>query len=129
MKIYVSILSIKDSNYPLIFFSYYQFIHPSIYLCIYLPIYLYSQESNAKSAVRVQKMNARQDLLESLKRGALEKLAAVTKKPEYARLLKDLIVQGLLKLDEPKVQIIARAEDKAIVSRVVSGLATYFVDS
>lgn len=58
--------------------------------------------------------------LQQLKSECLEKLATVTKASEYPALLQKLIVQGLIKIEEPIVEIIARAEDKAIVSRIVS---------
>jgi vacuolar-type H+-ATPase subunit E/Vma4 len=54
-----------------------------------------------------------------LKKETIEKLAAYCKGPEYPAFLKKLIVQGLIKIEEPIVEIQARAEDKAIVSRVL----------
>ena len=57
--------------------------------------------------------------MQQLKTEALAKLAAFTKSAEYPALLKNLIVQGLIKIEEPEVQIQARAEDKALVARVV----------
>ena len=50
----------------------------------------------------------------------MERLASETKKPEYATLMKNLIVQGLIKIEEQTVEIIAKAEDKAVVAKVVS---------
>lgn len=49
-----------------------------------------------------------------------EKLSTFAKGPEYPALVQKLIVQGLIKIEEPVVEILCRAEDKAIVSRVVS---------
>jgi vacuolar-type H+-ATPase subunit E/Vma4 len=53
----------------------------------------------------------------------LEQLAAFCKGPEYPAYLKKLIVQGLIKIEEQVVEIQARAEDKAIVSKIVSSVS------
>ena len=55
-----------------------------------------------------------------MKKETSEKLAAFAKGPEYPALLRKLIVQGLVKIEESVVEIVARAEDKAVVARVVS---------
>lgn len=57
--------------------------------------------------------------MKQLKRNVLEKLAAYAKGAEYSSLLQKLIVQGLIKIEEQVVEIIARAEDKPIILRVV----------
>lgn len=75
--------------------------------------------STAVGASRVKKMKARDELLEALKKEALEKLANYCKGPEYPNFLKKLIIQGLIKIEESTVEIQARAEDKAIVQRVL----------
>lgn len=46
-------------------------------------------------------------------------MAAFCKGPEYPNYLKKLIVQGLIKIEETTVEIQSRAEDKAIVARVL----------
>lgn len=56
---------------------------------------------------------------QDLKKETLEKLANFCKGPDYPGFLKKLIIQGLIKIEEPIVEIQARAEDKAIVTRVV----------
>lgn len=98
--------------------------------------------SKAVGDARVAKMNARDLLLEvsgsadrpnledskttrvfcvpqQLKKESLEKLAAFTKGAEYPNFLKKLIVQGLIKIEETTVEVQARAEDKAIVARIL----------
>ena len=55
----------------------------------------------------------------------LEKLAAVVASPQYASLVRQLIVQGLVKIEEQVVEVQCRQEDKAIVTRVVS-FSLYF---
>lgn len=76
-------------------------------------------QSKAISGVRVKKMKARDDLLETLKKDCTEKLAAFVKTPQYSNVLRQLIVQGLIKIEEQNVEIQCRAEDKAIVTRVL----------
>lgn len=69
---------------------------------------------------RVKKMRARDELLENLKNECLEQLATVAKdSAKYAILIKQLIVQGLIKIEEQKVEIQCREEDKATVNKVV----------
>lgn len=99
--------------------------------------------SKAVGDARVAKMNARDLLLEvsngvdrrpnlkdsksyclfcvpqQLKKESLEKLAALTKGADYPNFLKKLIVQGLIKIEETTVEVQARAEDKAIVARIL----------
>ena len=55
-----------------------------------------------------------------MKKETLEELAAFCKSPGYSELVKKLIVQGLIKIEETIVEIHARAEDHAIVKKVVS---------
>jgi hypothetical protein len=59
-------------------------------------------------------------LLQQFKHEILEKLSNFSKSPEYSSFLKNLIVQGLIKIEEQVVEIHARAEDKSLLVRVVS---------
>lgn len=59
---------------------------------------------------------------QELKKSTLEQLGKACQGPKYAQLLKSLIVQGLIKIEEKVVEIQTRAEDKAIVAGVVSHL-------
>jgi vacuolar-type H+-ATPase subunit E/Vma4 len=65
-------------------------------------------------------MKARDELLEQLKKETLEKLGGFCKSNEYSNFVKKLIVQGLIKIEEQVVEVQARAEDKQLVSKVVS---------
>ena len=58
-------------------------------------------------------------LLQSLKKETTEKLAVFCKSQDYPSFVKKLIVQGLIKIEEQEVEIQCKAEDKAIVSKVV----------
>lgn len=69
-------------------------------------------KSSSVAQARVRKMEDRDKLLEQLKQEALARLAQVCKSPEYPAILKKLIVQGLIKIEEPVVEIACRPEDK-----------------
>eukprot|EP01036_Dinobryon_divergens_P032963 gene32963-42656_t len=75
--------------------------------------------SASVGSARVKKMKARDDLLESLKKETTEKLAVFCKSQDYPSFVKKLIVQGLIKIEEQEVEIQCKAEDKAIVSKVL----------
>ena len=92
--------------------------------------------SASVGSARVKKMKARDELLEVhdilvscidiyclvskvLKKETTEKLAAFCKSQEYPAFVKKLIIQGLIKIEEQEVEIQCKAEDKAIVSKVV----------
>jgi vacuolar-type H+-ATPase subunit E/Vma4 len=83
-------------------------------------LFVSSTRSASVGAARVKKMKARDDLLEQLKKESVEKLAKYCQGPEYPTYLRKIIVQGLIKIEESTVEIQARAEDKVLVSRVVS---------
>ena len=51
-------------------------------------------KSNAIGESRVKKMKARDDLLQKLKKEALERLEGYTTTPQYPTMLKNLIIQG-----------------------------------
>lgn len=72
-----------------------------------------------KSRIRV--LSARQELLDNLFDDTRNKLANVTKeKGKYQTLLKDLILEGLYALNEPKVQVRARKADYDLVKKAIS---------
>jgi V-type H+-transporting ATPase subunit E len=71
-------------------------------------------------------MESRDALLDGLKGSVTEKLKAFVKSPQYPTLLRQLIVQGLLKMQEPVVEILARTEDKQIVTRVIAEALTEY---
>jgi V-type H+-transporting ATPase subunit E len=67
-----------------------------------------------KSRLRV--LSARQELLNDLFEDSREKLVTVTKdKKKYQDLLKDLILEGLYPMNEPKVQVRAKEKDYDLV--------------
>lgn len=59
-------------------------------------------------------------IFKQLKRECAAKLSQISQGAQYSNLLKQLIVQGLIKIEESVVEIQCRAEDKSKVNAVVS---------
>ena len=68
---------------------------------------------------RTKKMVERQSLLDILKTEATTKLASISTGKEYGKLLESLVIQGLIKIEEKKVNIICRPKDKSMVEAIV----------
>jgi len=76
--------------------------------------------SNRLNLARLRILKAREEGVQRLLTQAHGRLTEVSKDPNsYKKLLQALILQGLLKLQEPRVQIICRKEDKNLVDQVV----------
>lgn len=58
--------------------------------------------------------------LEELKKDTIVKLSTVDKSPNYSKFLINLIVQGLLRIQEEKVVIICREVDVSIISKILT---------
>lgn len=84
------------------------------------------KRSEIVGSSRVKKMVHRDSLLGDLNKGTLEKLAAFTKGKEYPTLLKKLIIEGLIKIEESVVEVIVRPEDKATVSKLLPEAVSEF---
>lgn len=69
---------------------------------------------------RVKKMTARDDLLQELLAQATNEITTVSKGAQYPTLLKALIVQSMIKIEEDKITVICREEDIGAVKSVVS---------
>jgi len=83
--------------------------------------------SNKLNQARLRKLKAREDIVLGLKDETKERLVLLSRPgPEYRGLLKLLIVQGLLKLNEPKVSLRVREEDKGEVQAVMADSAKEF---
>ena len=74
----------------------------------------------------MKKMKARDDLLNEMKQAALEKLAVVCKSPSYSAYLKNLLMEGLIKIEEEHVEIQTRPEDKTIVAGFLNEAVTEY---
>ena len=72
--------------------------------------------AKAEGASRVLKMNARESLINDIKENAVKALDTVTSDAtRYKDVLRKLILQGLIKLNEPEVTVLCRECDKAMV--------------
>eukprot|EP00252_Welwitschia_mirabilis_P023162 TRINITY_DN648_c0_g1_i1.p1 TRINITY_DN648_c0_g1~~TRINITY_DN648_c0_g1_i1.p1 ORF type:complete len:229 (-),score=67.47 TRINITY_DN648_c0_g1_i1:173-859(-) len=79
----------------------------------------YSMQLNAS---RIKVLQAQDDLVSAMKDAAAKELLAISKNHHvYRQLLKDLIVQGLLRLKEPAVHLRCREADVTIVESVLDG--------
>jgi len=77
------------------------------------------QYSNELNGSRLQVLKAREDGVQKLLADAHKRLGVVSKEPSYKKLLQSLIVQGLIKLQENKVQIVCRTQDLALVKDIL----------
>jgi len=76
--------------------------------------------SNELNQSRLQVLKARDEGIQKLLSESHARLAAITKDANsYKKLLQDLIVQGLIKLQEPKVSIVCRQQDKKVIQDVL----------
>lgn len=75
--------------------------------------------AKAESASRTKLMHERERIVQTVKNETLSKLEAFAgapdKKDEYKEVLKQLIVQGLIKLNEKKVKVICKQGDVSLV--------------
>ncbi len=76
-----------------------------------------SENSAALNALRLKKMSARNKLIEEVLLEAKDKLADFFEEhqEDYKRLVKTLLLQGLIKLLETNVEIEVRKEDVDLV--------------
>eukprot|EP01087_Luapelamoeba_hula_P010896 TRINITY_DN290_c0_g1_i1.p1 TRINITY_DN290_c0_g1~~TRINITY_DN290_c0_g1_i1.p1 ORF type:complete len:255 (+),score=55.97 TRINITY_DN290_c0_g1_i1:83-766(+) len=82
--------------------------------------------SNKLNQARLRKLKAREDIVLELKETAKERLAELSSGRQYEELLKLLIIQGLIKLQESKVSLRCRPEDEKLVNHVLpEAIATY----
>ncbi len=75
------------------------------------------ERSSELNKVRIQKMRKINEMVEGLQHEASVKLANDLKKnpDEYAKLIKNLLVQGCIKLIEPAITLKVRKSDLALV--------------
>ena len=86
------------------------------------------QRSVVSSEIRVRKMVARDQMVQKVKAQTLERLAAhVTRDAAaYAALLQKLIVQGLIKLNESRVEVQCREADAKLAQSVLDKAARQY---
>jgi len=77
------------------------------------------QYSNDLNNSRLQVLKSREEGVQRILGDAHKRLANIAKDPSYKKLLHQLIVQGLIKLQEPRVQVVCRNQDLALVKEVL----------
>mmetsp|Transcript_8317 Transcript_8317/g.15423 ORF Transcript_8317/g.15423 Transcript_8317/m.15423 type:complete len:257 (+) Transcript_8317:58-828(+) len=87
-------------------------------------------ESKLKSSEDERVMKERQQIMVNMKKEARAKLTQAIKSnaKAYKKMLHDLVVEGLLKLMEPKVTIRATAADKSVVKGILAKAVATFQD-
>ena len=75
-----------------------------------------------KNAARLSVLRARNDALSTLFASARSRLAGLGKGPKYEGLFRDLLLQALIKLSEPKVNVNVRKADLALAKKVIPGV-------
>ena len=73
-------------------------------------------------------MKLRDELLTKLVQTARESVAGVVVTPAYPDLVKRLIVQGLIKIEEPDVTVLCREADVAVCEKVVPAAVAEYAD-
>jgi len=83
--------------------------------------------SNELNLSRLTILKARDEGINKLKQEAHKKLAAISRDTTtYKKLLQDLIVQGLIKLEEPQATVVCRKQDLSLVQEVIKSAAAEY---
>jgi len=83
--------------------------------------------SNMHNQARLKVLSAREEIISALRDETKHRLNEVSKAgPQYQQLLKELIVQGLLKLSEKEVLVKCREADEEMVSNVLQEAASEY---
>jgi len=78
------------------------------------------KQSNYINENRLKVLQARDEYIDAIFQDAKKKLFTISQDQQtYKRLLHDLILQGLLRLQEPKVSVVCRKEDLSLVKDVM----------
>ncbi|KAL6182302.1 PREDICTED: V-type proton ATPase subunit E-like [Fragaria vesca subsp. vesca] len=86
----------------------------------------YSMQLNAS---RIKVLQAQDDVVNSMKEAASKELLNVSKDhKKYAKLLKDLIIQNLLRLKEPAVLLRCRKDDVHLVESILEAAAQEYAE-
>jgi len=87
------------------------------------------ERSKALNNARYQSMRRRDDKMKALKDEVTHKLEEVSSSPKYRDLLRLLIVQGCLALQEKTVTVKCRAVDQKLVEPLLAEAVTIFQDT
>lgn len=75
--------------------------------------------SNALNNSRLKILKAREEGIQKLLEEAHQRLFSIARDSNYRQILQELLVQALLKLEETKVNVIARRQDVSLVQQVL----------
>jgi len=82
--------------------------------------------STEVNQARLRLLKSREEAIQKVLEEAHKSLVKLSKSPAYKDLLKKLIVQGLLKMEEEKVMVVCRQEDVSVVeSALADAVAEY----
>jgi len=77
--------------------------------------------SNELNQSRLRVLKAKEEGVQRLLTEAHKRLSSVTQNPEaYKKILKELLLQSLLKLNETKLKVVCRKEDVTVVNQVMT---------
>lgn len=85
------------------------------------------QSSHKKQEAKSSLIQLRSALVDSLKVSVIKKLAGIEKHEQYGQLICNLIVQGLIALQEEKIVIRCRKIDEPIVQKVLAQAEQLFI--
>jgi len=78
--------------------------------------------SNELNQSRLKVLKSRDDVLQKLLVEAQQQLAKLGSSPQYPAILEKLILQALLRLNEPKVAIVGRKEDRTLIESLMNNV-------
>merc|ERR1711991_1234630 len=80
------------------------------------------EKSNAINQARLRLLKAREEVMAAALQEASDRLPKLgdTNDPKYKTMLKDLVLQGIIKLDDREVKINCRKADEKLVESVIS---------
>ena len=89
------------------------------------------EKSKKQNKARIERMTRTNQLVESLlaEAGSEMALRLSNDEAEYSNLLKNLLVQGLIKLIEPKVTLRCRQSDVSLLSSVIDDAVSEYKES
>eukprot|EP01102_Stenamoeba_stenopodia_P012070 TRINITY_DN3768_c0_g1_i1.p1 TRINITY_DN3768_c0_g1~~TRINITY_DN3768_c0_g1_i1.p1 ORF type:complete len:225 (+),score=82.93 TRINITY_DN3768_c0_g1_i1:87-761(+) len=79
--------------------------------------------SNELNNARIEVLKSREEQVANILHEAFKRLSSISQAGDYKELLRKLIVQAALKIDEPKVSVLCREADRHLVEQVLDSAA------
>eukprot|EP00619_Florenciella_sp_RCC1007_P002961 CAMPEP_0205922142 /NCGR_PEP_ID=MMETSP1325-20131115/13995_1 /ASSEMBLY_ACC=CAM_ASM_000708 /TAXON_ID=236786 /ORGANISM="Florenciella sp., Strain RCC1007" /LENGTH=226 /DNA_ID=CAMNT_0053290109 /DNA_START=82 /DNA_END=762 /DNA_ORIENTATION=- len=76
-------------------------------------------KSNQITKSRVEKMEAREVLVNDLMATAMAQINTIPSTPQYPSIVKDLLVQAFIKIEESDLEVCCRADDAAVIQQAI----------